>query len=196
MTSAHTTSAVPSTPAPTLHTAPAWAATDPRARSVRLVRLTAPTIDALAAGDLDTARAASDVPLSDFLAGETCRRVWRYRSEQLDADPAEADWVTRVVMVDGTVVGRAGFHGAPDEAGMVEVGYEIDPVHRRRGYARAALLILLDVARAEPGVSTLRATISPDNDASRSLVVQHGLVENGEQWDDEDGLEIIFEIAV
>ena len=181
---------------PSPHAAPDWTTTDPRARSVHLTRLTAPAIDALAAGDLDTARAVSDLPLSHFLAGETCRRVWAIRSAQLVADPTDTDWVTRVVMVDGTVVGRAGFHGAPDETGMVEVGYEIDPAHRRRGYARAALLVLLDVARAEPGVRTLRATISPDNDASRDLVTQHGLVENGEQWDEEDGLEIIFEIAV
>lgn len=180
----------------TPHTAPSWTAPEPQGRTVHLVRLGAPAIDALAAGDLVAARAAADLPLSDFLAAESCRRVWAIRSEQIAADPAETDWVTRVVTADGTVVGRAGFHGAPDETGMVEVGYEIDPAYRRRGYARAALLVLLDVARAEPGVRTLRATISPDNDASRRLVTQHGLVETGEQWDDEDGLEIVFEIAV
>jgi len=35
--------------------------------------------------------------------------------------------------------------------------------------------------------------ISPDNLASRALVSQYGFVEVGEQWDDEDGLETIFE---
>lgn len=178
------------------HTAPTWTLTDPQARTINLVRLPAPAIDALAAGDLDAAQEAVDFPLSRFLASDSCRRVWRIRSEQLATHPADADWVTRVVTVDGTVVGRAGFHGPPDETGMVEVGYEIDPAHRRRGYARAALLVLLDVARAEPDVRTLRATISPDNEASRNLAAQYGLVETGEQWDDEDGLEIIYEIPV
>ena len=49
-------------------------------------------------------------------------------------------------------------------------------------------------ARREPLVRVVRATISPDNAASRSLVLQHGFVEVGEQWDDEDGLEIVFEV--
>jgi RimJ/RimL family protein N-acetyltransferase len=79
---------------------------------------------------------------------------------------------------------------------MVEVGYSIDPRFRRQGYARAALRALLERAAAEPGVRTFRATISPDNAASRDLVLAHGLVAVGEQWDDEDGLEIIYEVPV
>ena len=178
------------------HSAPAWTSDHPGASAVRLLRLPTPAIDALAAGNLPAARAATNIALTGFIASATCQRVWGVRSAQLAAMPSDADWVTRVVVTgDGTVVGRAGFHGAPDATGMVEVGYEIDPAHRRRGYARAALLVLLDVARAE-GVRTLRATISPDNTASRTLVASHDLVETGEQWDEEDGLEIIFEVAL
>jgi RimJ/RimL family protein N-acetyltransferase len=79
---------------------------------------------------------------------------------------------------------------------MVEVGYSIDPQFRRQGYARAALRALLARAEAEPDVRTFRATISPDNVASRDLVLAHGLVEVGEQEDDEDGLEIVYELPV
>jgi [ribosomal protein S5]-alanine N-acetyltransferase len=43
-------------------------------------------------------------------------------------------------------------------------------------------------------VRTVRASISPDNIASRRLVEQYGFVEVGEQWDDEDGLERVFEV--
>jgi len=77
---------------------------------------------------------------------------------------------------------------------MVEVGYAIDPAFRRRGFARAALVALLKWAKADASIQTIRATISPDNLASRALVGQYGFVEVGEQWDDEDGLEIIFEL--
>lgn len=76
---------------------------------------------------------------------------------------------------------------------MVEVGYAIDPAHRRQGYARAALRELLDRAARDPAVRTVRATVGPDNLASRNLIVQYGFIEVGEQWDDEDGLEIIYE---
>jgi len=41
----------------------------------------------------------------------------------------------------------------------------------------------------------VRATISQGHHASRSLIGRYGLTELGEQWDDEDGLETIFEIA-
>jgi ribosomal-protein-alanine N-acetyltransferase len=78
----------------------------------------------------------------------------------------------------------------------VEVGYSIDPQFRRQGYARAALRALIERARQEPQVTTFRATVSPDNTPSRDLVLSEGLVEVGEQMDDEDGLEIIYELGV
>jgi RimJ/RimL family protein N-acetyltransferase len=91
-------------------------------------------------------------------------------------------------------VGTAGYHAPPDASGMVEIGYAVDPVYRRRGYARAALEALLARAASEPHVRTVRVTISPDNLASYRLASQYGFVEVGEQWDDEDGLETIYEV--
>ena len=76
---------------------------------------------------------------------------------------------------------------------MVEVGYAIDPAHRRQGHARSSLEVLLGVAASRPEVSVVRATVSPDNHASKALIQQYGFLEVGEQWDEEDGLEIIFE---
>ena len=66
---------------------------------------------------------------------------------------------------------------------MVEVGYAIDPAFRRRGFARAALVALLKWAKADASIQTIRATISPDNLASRALVGQYGFVEVGERKD-------------
>jgi RimJ/RimL family protein N-acetyltransferase len=77
---------------------------------------------------------------------------------------------------------------------MVEIGYAVEPRYRRRGYARAALEALLQRAAREPRVHTVRVTIGPDNVASRLLASQYGFIEIGEQWDDEDGLEIIYEV--
>jgi RimJ/RimL family protein N-acetyltransferase len=78
---------------------------------------------------------------------------------------------------------------------MVEIGYAVDPAYRRRGYARAALEALLQRAAHEPRVNTVRVTISPGNTASYALASQYGFAEVGEQWDEEDGLEIIYEVA-
>jgi RimJ/RimL family protein N-acetyltransferase len=76
---------------------------------------------------------------------------------------------------------------------MVEIGYAVDPEFRRRGYARAALEALLERAAREPSVRTVRVTISPDNEPSYRLVSQYGFARTGEQWDEEDGLEYIYE---
>jgi RimJ/RimL family protein N-acetyltransferase len=162
---------------------------------VRIVHLTAPAFRALAGGDLAAANAASPVPLSTYFAGPEWRTVWRMRDQQARQDPASADWVTGVIWDDQqqVAVGRAGYHGPPDVAGMVEIGYAVVPAYRRRGYARAALEALLQRAAREPRVRTVRVTISPDNVASYQLASQYGFVEVGEQWDDEDGLEIIYE---
>jgi RimJ/RimL family protein N-acetyltransferase len=167
----------------------------PRPR-VRVVQLTEPVFRALAEGDLAAANAASPVPLTAYFAGPEWRAVWGRRSRQVADDPASEAWVTGVIWDEREqlAVGRAGYHGPPDRSGMVEIGYAVDPAYRRRGYARAALEALLQRAAREPQVRTVRATISPDNVASYQLVSQYGFTETGEQWDDEDGLEIIYEV--
>jgi RimJ/RimL family protein N-acetyltransferase len=173
---------------------------DVRSRSapqdVRIVQLTAPVFRALGDGDLAAANSVSPVPLSAYFAGPECRAVWQRRSDQVAEDPASAAWVTGVIWDERrqVAVGRAGYHGPPDSSGMVEIGYAVDPAYRRRGYARAALEALLQRAAREPEVRTVRLTISPDNIASYQLAMQYGFTEVGEQWDDEDGLEIIYEV--
>ena len=163
---------------------------------VRIVHLTAPVFRALADGDVLAANTVSPVPLSAYLADPECRAVWQRRSKQVEEDPDSAAWVTGVIWDERhqVAVGRAGYHGPPDRSGMVEIGYAVDPAYRRRGYARAALEALLQRAAREPGVRTVRVTISPENVPSYQLASQYGFTKVGEQWDDEDGLEIIYEV--
>jgi RimJ/RimL family protein N-acetyltransferase len=169
----------------------------PQRGRVRIVQLNPVALCALAEGDLESANAAAGISLTPYFAGPDWHGLWRRRSAQVLEDPSSAFWITGVVWDVGRqlAVGRAGFHGPPDAAGMVEVGYATDPAHRRQGYARAALVTLLDRAAREPAVRTIRATVSPDNIASRNLILQYGFVEVGEQWDEEDGLEIVHEVS-
>ena len=166
--------------------------------SVSIVQLDPQTLAALAAGDLTAARRTSPVDLSPWLAGPECVGTWRRRARQVVETPADQAWVTGVLWDDDAEVpvGKAGFHAAPDTNGMVEVGYAVDPVLRRRGYARAALENMIARARREPDVAVLRVTVSPTNAASLALIQQYNFLEVGEQWDDEDGLEIMYEMPV
>ncbi|MFI2751866.1 GNAT family N-acetyltransferase [Cellulomonas sp. P22] len=165
------------------------------ARQVRIVPLDAATLTALADGDLTTANLTSPVPLTACFADVAWRGVWRMRSAQVTADASVARWVTGAVWDTrlALAVGRAGFHDAPDAAGMVEVGYAIDPALRRRGYGRAALEALLARADADPDIRVVRACISPTNVASLALATAHGFAAVGEEWDEVDGLEIVHE---
>jgi len=161
---------------------------------VRLVRLPLAALDALLAGDLDTASALAGVPLTPYILEHGW--LWEIRAEQVRRDPAAAEWIARAAVIDDAVVGHAGFHGPPDDSGMVEVAYSVDPAFRRRGYATAMLEAAIAWASADPAVRTVRASISPDNVASLATLRPFGFVEAGEQWDEEDGLELLFELAV
>lgn len=167
-------------------------------KRVRLVRLDADVLAMLAAGDLDGASSAAGAPLTRYFTDPQWGYLWNLRREQLHHDPGSADWITRAVLDEDRliVVGHAGYHGPPDAAGLIEVGYAIDPPFRRQGYGRAALTALIARAVAEPAVHTVRASISPDNLPSRRLVAEHGLRQVGEQVDDRDGVELVFELDV
>jgi ribosomal-protein-alanine N-acetyltransferase len=165
---------------------------------LRIEHLSPEALAALAAADLAAATALTGLPLTPYVVSDDRIGVWQRRATQVLERPEDLPWVTGVLVDDdtGAVVGGGGFHAAPDDDGMVEVGYGVDPAYRRRGYARAALLLMVERARAHPDVRTLRATVSPDNSASLGLIAQLPFVEVGEQWDEEDGLEIVFELPV
>jgi ribosomal-protein-alanine N-acetyltransferase len=164
--------------------------------TVRLVKLSVNSMLALLSGDLAGASAEAGVRLTDYFIGDSSIWLWRIRVDQIRHDPASADWVARAAVdeASGLVIGHAGYHGPPDDAGMVEVGYSVDPRYRRRGHARAMLAELIRRAQDEPRVRVVRASISPDNAASLATIAGFGFDQTGEQWDEEDGLELVFEL--
>jgi ribosomal-protein-alanine N-acetyltransferase len=158
--------------------------------SVELRLLPVAALEALEVGDLPAASAAAGLALpAEYLEDGP---LWRLRLGQIAEAPASAPWLVRAIVADGLVVGHAGFHGPPDAAGMVEAGYVVFPPHRRRGHARAALGELARYAAAH-GARTLRAAVGPDNAPSLALIRSEGFTQVGEQWDSEDGRELVFE---
>jgi ribosomal-protein-alanine N-acetyltransferase len=149
----------------------------------------------LAAGGLDEVAAAlgATVP-PDFPHGVPSR----LRIEQLSRDPGELPWLVRALVLrsERRVVGSAGFHGPPDALGRAELGYEIVEGDRRRGFAREAVVALMEWAAGTGQVGAFRASVAPGNEASMALVRSLGFVHVGEQIDPVDGLEWVFERAV
>lgn len=163
--------------------------------SIRFLELPGPAMTALLDGDLTAASDAAGIPLTPYFATDDAKSLWRFRLAQLARDPSHAPWIVRVAVAEpeGDVIGHAGFHGAPNEHGTVEIAYSVDPAHRRKGYAKAMLNALLARAAAEPSVKTVRASISPGNKASLATIAGHGFTHVGEQWDEQDGRELIYE---
>ena len=148
------------------------------------------------------ARAISDGPVplgyddpTDVLRPEDS--PLHHRVPQVLADPSVNPWLVRLAVLRGTgqIVGLVNFHAPPDADGMVEIGYRVVPAFRRRGYATEMAETMWAYAARHPDVRVLRATFSPDNDGSRSIIERSGLVEVGEQIDEEDGLELVYEIS-
>lgn len=158
------------------------------------VMLSREAMGAIADGDHPTASKILEFDLPGYYGTDRPKRQFRRRYGQIATNPEDARWVTRLVLsdVDG-VVGHAGWHGAPDEAGLVELTYTTVREHRRKGYATRMLAGLLAWAAQEPDVVTVRATISPDNAASLATAAKFAFEQVGEQWDPEDGRELIFE---
>lgn len=160
--------------------------------TAHLTLIPEPALKALVVGSLAGASAIMGMDLPDYYL--TKGSLWRYRLDQIRTDPGSAPWLVGAVVgrPAEAVVGHAGFHGPPDVDGMVEIGYAIVPAFRRRGYARAAVGRLLEYAAAN-GAHVVRASVSPENVASLALIRAFGFEHAGEQWDEEDGRELIFE---
>lgn len=172
-----------------------WSSVALEAEDTYLVQLPAEVIHALSRGDLEGTQRFSDTALTPYLVSLECLGVWRLDSEQVAAASGGTGWVARLIVDFGAerTVGWAGFRGPPDSSGTVEIGYAVDPVHRRKGYARAALVILLEKAETLPEVRTLRASLSVDDPLCRRLVTQYGFVDVGEHEDDQRGPVTVFE---
>jgi RimJ/RimL family protein N-acetyltransferase len=87
------------------------------------------------------------------------------------------------VLADDELVGSAGFHGPPDESGTVEIGYEVAPAKRRRGYATEAALALAEWALAREGVQRVIATPLRDNIASQRVLERAGFSRVGDLYE-------------
>lgn len=142
--------------------------------TVDLVRLDVALVRDLVAGTLERPGTwHPQYPTADtFDAAQLLLGAYAALGEEPDARTA---WWLFAVVVEGTVVGDAGFHGPPPESGPpeVEIGYQVVPALRGRGVATRACALLLAHAWRH-GAAVVRADAEPENVASRAVLRANG----------------------
>lgn len=120
-----------------------------------------------------------------------------HRIPRVAADPQAAPFLLRLAVLrqQAIVVGSAGFHAPPDDDGMIEIGLGIVPEHRGQGYAREVLRGMWAWVLTKPEVRTLRYTVGVDNASSQAIIRSLGFEYCGQQIDEDDGPEDVFELS-
>lgn len=134
-------------------------------------------------------------PYSHFVEGPN---PLRHRIPRVNANPefAEIGLVLAIEKTTRELIGSAGFHDFPDDNGMIEIGFGIVPEKQNQGYGRELLHGMWHMISARSDVKILRYTVSPTNAPSMHIIhtLRFDLV--GEQMDDVDGLELIYEMPI
>ena len=94
------------------------------------------------------------------------------------------------------LIGSSGFHDFPDPNGMIEIGFGIVPGKQNNGFGKELLNGMWKMISARPDVKILRYTVSPTNSPSLHIIKSLNFNLVGEQIDDKDGLELIYELPI
>jgi RimJ/RimL family protein N-acetyltransferase len=171
----------------------------PRVNTERLTLVSLPewALRGLAAGQsAETERRLGIHLPADFASRAATLMAIRLRD--VERDPTARAWLLRLIVLRGDApaeaVGMIGFHGRPDAQGRAEIGYEVFAPFRRRGYASEAVRGLLGWATRRHGVRRFIAAIAPDNEASMQLALGLGFRQVGAQVDEDDAVELLFEL--
>lgn len=141
-----------------------------------LVPLDLATCQALLHGDRETAAILLDADLGTWPSGPELEVGLPRLSRRLRHDPAELPWQSRAVVVRlyRAVAGSVNLKGPPVD-GRVEVGWELQPAYRGRGYAREAARAVLARAFGAAAVVEVVAMIDPTNAASIAVAEAVGM---------------------
>lgn len=149
---------------------------------LELVPITLEVVEAVFRNDRGAVEAMTGAQVPEKWPGRTL--VERAFSADLDcirADPAKRLWGDRLMIsrpcegVGRRVVGSVVFHGAPDDEGVVEVGYGVEQGSQGRGYGSEATLAAVRWALNEPEVRVVTAATFTWHTASVKILRRAGL---------------------
>ena len=126
----------------------------------------------------DRARLAEmlEVEMPDAWPGADLLDALPFFIEAMEKDAAGLVWDGIIIhKVERIAIGGMGFHGAPDEAGMVEIGYNIIPAYEGQGYATEMARRVIDWAFHTPGIQVITAECLDDNIGSIRVLEKVGM---------------------
>ena len=133
------------------------------------------------AGDAETISAYRSDPAvhaMQWVGPQRTRTGYAPRSREMeDRKPGDpGGWVQFTVEArDGGIVGDVGLSPADGEAGVIEVGYTIDPRFQSRGYATEAVKALVDYALTTLDADIVRAYAGAENTPSIRVMEKVGM---------------------
>jgi [ribosomal protein S5]-alanine N-acetyltransferase len=77
------------------------------------------------------------------------------------------------------IIGTIGFNAWSPKHKRAEIGYEIHPIHWRKGYASEAILKVLDYGFRELELNRIGAIVFIENEASNHLLMKMGFQKEG-----------------
>ena len=121
-----------------------------------------------------------------------------WRVPQVMADESSNKWFMRwiVLQENQKIIGSTSFHRVPDENGLLDIGLGIDERFHTQGFGYEAVKGMWEWVSKDPLVKILRYTVSPTNLASIALINKFDFPKIGQQIDEEDGPEDIYELSV
>ncbi len=113
----------------------------------------------------------------------------QYSLNKLTESEKEKDWWTYfpIHKYDNILIGCVGYKGKPTNDGIVEVGYEIAPNYRNRGFATEMAKGLIENALNDGRVKSIIAHTLGQNNPSTSVLQKCGFEKVEELNDPDEG---------
>lgn len=150
-------------------------------RRLELVPITLDIVEAVMADrQSEVERIAGATFVGKWPGRALIERAFCAALDRIRANPSVRLWGDRLMIArddNGArrLVGSVVFHGAPDEDGVVEIGYGVEQSSQGKGYGSEATLAMVEWALTQPGCEAVTATTLPWHTASVRILERAGL---------------------
>jgi len=116
-------------------------------------------------------------------------KVFHFVLDKIELNNAKPEWWTYfpILKKEHTLIGCCGYKGAPDENGIVEIGYEVAPDHRNCGLATEIANALIKHALNDMSVKSVMAHTLAETNASTRVLEKCGMKKVAELSDNLEG---------